>query len=135
MTDIFDKKKRSEIMSKIKGKNTKPELVISKLLKGTSLKKHPKITGNPDFGDKKNKIAIFVDGCFWHGCEFHGTIPKTNRTFWRHKIGKNIERDIKINKILRHGGYKVIRIWEHEIKKDKEWAAGRIKRLLKKSCP
>jgi DNA mismatch endonuclease (patch repair protein) len=76
---------------------------------------HPKIFGSPDIliGEK---MAIFIDSCFWHGCSKHKTqIPKTRKAFWVAKIKANKARDRKVTRILRKKGYKVVRIWEHEI--------------------
>jgi DNA mismatch endonuclease (patch repair protein) len=117
-------------MSKIKGKNTKPELVLKDLLDGRIFRYHPKgITGNPDFGNKKRKIALFVDGCFWHGCTKCKNIPQTNTHFWAEKLKRNKERDTEVGRILENEGYLVIRIWEHEIKEDLE----KVKRGIQKS--
>jgi len=114
MVDVFTKKKRSEIMSKIRGKWTRPEILAHNWLKGNKIKHrmHPKIYGNPDI-ITGNKL-IFIDGCFWHGCPKHFRIPKSNRKFWAPKIRRNIQRDRKIRKTLRKKGYTVIRIWEHQ---------------------
>jgi DNA mismatch endonuclease, patch repair protein len=75
--------------------------------------------GKPDFVFPKQKIALFVDGCFWHGCPQHGTMPsqaKNNRPFWEKKLAGNVERDAHITRQLRKMGWKVIRVWEHELK-------------------
>ena len=117
MADVFSKETRSQIMSKIKGKNTKPELMLKEFLKGTYLRYQPNIYGKPDFGLKNRKIAIFVDGCFWHKCPKCYKAPSSNKKFWKKKIERNIRRDKKVNRILRKEGFKVIRIWEHDIKK------------------
>ena len=71
------------------------------------------IIGKPDFANKKYKIAIFIDGCFWHRCPKHYIKPKTNIIFWKDKIRKNVKRDGAITKKLEKEGWKVIRIWEH----------------------
>jgi DNA mismatch endonuclease, patch repair protein len=72
--------------------------------------------GKPDFVFPKQKIALFVDGCFWHGCPQHGTMPKNNRPFWEKKLAGNVERDAYVARQLRKMGWKVIRVWEHELK-------------------
>ena len=116
MVDIHNKKQRSYNMSKIKGSETKPELRLKRLLKAMGFIYQPKnIYGKPDFANKKEKIAIFVDGCFWHRCKKHYIAPKQNSEFWREKIKRNIRRDKEVNKKLKKDEWKVLRIWEHDI--------------------
>ncbi len=120
MTDIFSKQKRSEIMSKISGKETKPEILVRKFLfaNGFRFRKNDKrYPGKPDIVLPKYKTVIFIHGCFWHGhnCKA-GKLPKTRKEFWKEKINRNIERD-KRNKIdLEKQGWKVITIWQCELK-------------------
>ncbi len=103
-------------MSKIRGKFTKPELKLKRTLKIIGFEYQPANTyGNPDFANKKAKVAIFVDGCFWHRCPKHFTEPKTNRVFWKKKILTNVARDDIVNGKLRAAGWRVIRVWEHDI--------------------
>jgi len=114
-------KKRSLLMSHIRGKNTKPELVLRKTLWSIGFRyriNDPSVTGKPDLSSKKMMISIFVDGCFWHGCPNHGTIPMTHRKYWHRKILKNKARDLFVDRILERAGWIVIRIWEHEIEHD-----------------
>lgn len=119
MTDVFSKKKRSEVMSKIRSKNTKPELSLKRLLDGRLFRYQPRgIYGNPDFGNKKRKLAVFVDGCFWHGCPKCFIEPKSNKSFWIPKINRNKQKDREVNRRLKKDNWKVIRIWEHEIKRN-----------------
>lgn len=82
----------------------------------------------PDFVFPKLMMAVFVDGCFWHGCPQHATQPKTNARFWRDKIARNQARDRQANRLLRKLGWRVVRIWEHELKRKIE---GRLLRRLK----
>ena len=117
--DIFTKKKRSEVMSKIRSRNTAPELFLRTALRGNYMRYQPKyILGSPDFGSKKHKIAIFVDGDFWHGYNWKklGKVPP--KKYWQKKIQKNIDRAKKYNKMLKKDGWKVIRLWEHEVKRN-----------------
>jgi DNA mismatch endonuclease (patch repair protein) len=105
-------------MSHIRSSKTKPELKFKKTLKTLGFAYQPKgIHGRPDFANKKHKIVIFIDGCFWHGCSQHYKKPKSNRDYWKNKIRKNMERDSKVRIELESKGWKVMRIWEHEIKK------------------
>jgi len=119
MTDVHSKERRSYNMSKIKSTNTKPELKLKKIMKVLGFAYQPKIYGKPDFANKKEKIAVFVDGCFWHKCPKCFKAPKTNKKFWDEKIEKNTGRDKKVTKHLRKDGWRVIRIWEHDLRKIK----------------
>jgi DNA mismatch endonuclease (patch repair protein) len=76
-------------------------------------------------------VAVFCDGCFWHGCPIHSVSPKTNASFWKTKIGKNRARDEKVAAALQAEGWKVIRFWEHDIKSKPEKLAGRVKRIVR----
>jgi DNA mismatch endonuclease (patch repair protein) len=121
MTDIFTKEKRSEIMSKVKGKNTQLEMGVRKELwqRGIRYRIHCKsLPGTPDISSKKNKLAIFIDGCFWHGCPKHSTIPATNTAFWEQKIKQNINKRKHIKKELRNMNYTVLEYFECELKND-----------------
>ena len=118
--DIFDKTKRSEIMSRVKSKGSKIETVLMSELSKAKLryKKHvSKLPGTPDVAFIGKKTVIFVDSCFWHGCRWHGTMPASNKKFWVKKISMNKERDRKTNREYKKMGWKVIRIWEHKLKK------------------
>lgn len=120
MVDIFSKKKRSEIMSKIRSKDSKIEVEFRKALwkKGFRYRKNPtKYFGKPDLVLPKYKTVIFIDSCFWHGCKKHGTIPATRKKFWTEKIKKNRQRDKDVNNHYKKESWKVIRIWEHDLKK------------------
>lgn len=113
---------RSKIMSKIRGKNTKPELVFRKALyaKGYRYRiDYKKLIGKPDIVLKKYKTVIFIDGEYWHGHNWEQRKPKvkTNREFWIAKIERNIQRDAEVNQALDVLGYTVFRFWETEIKK------------------
>lgn len=113
---------RSKIMSKIRGKNTKPELAFRKALyaKGYRYRiDYKKLIGKPDIVLKKYKTVIFIDGEYWHGHNWAERKPKikTNREFWIAKIERNIQRDAEVNQTLDVLGYTVFRFWETEIKK------------------
>jgi DNA mismatch endonuclease (patch repair protein) len=120
MTDIFSKQKRSEVMSKIQGKgNEKTEVRLARLMRAGGIKgwrRHLPIPGKPDFAFRKKKLAIFVDGCFWHGCPKCFRLPKQNRAFWKMKIEGNRKRDRSVNAWLRRLGWKVVRIRECQLK-------------------
>lgn len=120
MGDIYSKEKRSEIMSRIPSKRNKStEVKLISLFKSygiTGWRRNYNVIGHPDFVFLKRRIAIFVDGCFWHGHNCRNTTPKSNADFWRKKKGKNIAHDKKISELFESRGWKVIRIWECEIK-------------------
>ena len=118
--DVLTKDQRSYCMSQIRGKNTKPELLLRRNLwkLGFRYRVHYSLPGRPDIVFTKKKIAVFVDGCFWHGCPDHGVKPKTNKKFWREKIHGNILRDKRNTNNLVKEGWTVLRFWEHQIKKE-----------------
>ncbi len=120
MIDVFTKSKRSEVMSRIRGKGNKDtEVALAKLFRVngiTGWRRHYAIEGKPDFAFPKHRLAVFVDGCFWHGCPKHATQPKGNASFWATKLAANKERDRKVNRALRAKGWKVLRIWEHDLR-------------------
>jgi DNA mismatch endonuclease, patch repair protein len=133
MNDVFTRSKRSEVMSKIRGSgNRSTELALIGIFRESGItgwrRNHP-LFGKPDFAFPEKRVVVFVDGCFWHGCPKHGNIPKNNREFWEKKIGGNIRRDRRVNRILRSAGWSVQRIWEHDIKK-LEKCAGKILRAI-----
>jgi DNA mismatch endonuclease (patch repair protein) len=125
-------------MSQIKGKNTKPELEIRKLLFSKGIRGYrisSDLIGKPDIIFPKYKIAIFIDGCFWHKCMKCFKEPQTNKQFWKNKIDSNVNRDKKINKELTDDGWTVIRFWEHEIKKNIDKCVNNIiQELKRKGC-
>lgn len=121
MADANSKETRSYNMSRIKAKDTKPELLVRKFLfaNGFRYRLHDKnLPGKPDIVLPRYKTVIFVNGCFWHGhenCRYF-VIPKTRTEWWKEKIGKNISNDIKNQMLLKEMGYKVIIVWGCEIK-------------------
>ena len=114
--DRVSKETRSKIMSKIKGRNTKPEKTLFKALRDAGLKfrTHFKMLGNPDIVFPVSKVAIFVDGGFWHGFDYEirkNSLPD----YWVQKIKRNMDRDKRYNAELKSQGWHIIRVWEHEI--------------------
>lgn len=121
--DKVTKEKRSEMMAAVKGKgNLTTEVALMKIFrkeKITGWRRHyDRVEGRPDFAFPKQKVAVFIDGCFWHGCKKHGTIPKTNVAYWEEKIENNKKRDRLVSRSLKKREWRVLRIWEHEIKKN-----------------
>ena len=121
MTDIKTREERSRNMAAIKGKDTKPEMIVRKYLFSRGLRfrvQVRKLPGNPDIVLPKYKTVIFVNGCFWHGhegCKYF-RLPKSNIEFWKEKIERNIERDRESMQALLVLGWKVIRVWECELR-------------------
>lgn len=133
MADIFNKKKRSEIMSKVKSKDSKIEVNFRKKLWAAGFryrKNSTKYFGKPDVVLLKYKTVIFIDSCFWHGCEKHGSIPVSRIKFWTQKINRNKARDKEVSKYYKKQYWKILRIWEHEILKDEERFFKKIKKFL-----
>jgi len=131
LADVFTPEKRSWIMSRIRGKNTKIDLEMKKILSGLkyNYKMYPKMFGNPDFIITSKKIAIFCDGDFWHGYKYEEK-KKLSKKFWRDKIEGNMRRDRSVSRKLRREGWSVLRFWEHDIEKRPEICIRRIKRTL-----
>lgn len=130
MSDPFSKKKRSDVMTLIRGKGNKTtEEALIRLLKKSDIigwRRHRPLFGKPDFVFPKSRVAIFVDGCFWHCCPIHAVQPKSNVAFWKKKLHGNRARDRLVTRTLRSKGWRVIRVWEHELTKKNE------SRLLKR---
>jgi DNA mismatch endonuclease, patch repair protein len=109
MADVFTKAKRSEVMSRIRGRgNKETELALAKLLRAhgiTGWRRHQPLFGKPDFTFRKERVVVFVDGCFWHSCPKHSNMPVNNRLFWRKKLTANALRDRLVTKTLRRELY------------------------------
>ena len=133
MSDRITKEQRSRIMSSIKSVNTSLEINFKKLLSKNKIlgfRQHPKMLGNPDFAFAKNKIIVFIDGDFWHGYNWKNLGKAPPKKYWQKKIEKNIARDKKYTKQLKKDGWKVLRFWEHEIKKNPEKCLEKIKKFF-----
>jgi DNA mismatch endonuclease, patch repair protein len=135
MADIFTKAKRSEVMSRVRSRGNKDtEIALAKLFRRNKIigwRRNQKIFGKPDFIFQKIRLAVFVDGCFWHGCPKHGTQPKGNRAFWKNKFARNKARDVLVTRTLRSAKWRVLRIWEHELaRKNETRLIKRIQRFL-----
>ncbi|HYE30803.1 MAG TPA: very short patch repair endonuclease [Methylomirabilota bacterium] len=119
--DPFTPAERSRVMSRIRSNgNRSTELKLLKLLRGSGItgwRRNSKLFGRPDFVFPKERVAIFVDGCFWHGCKRCYRRPGTSQTYWDAKVERNRARDLAVVKALRGKEWKVLRVWEHELKK------------------
>jgi DNA mismatch endonuclease, patch repair protein len=129
--DHVSKKVRSKIMAAIHSRgNTTTELPLERLLRAAGLRgyrKHWPVAGKPDFAWPRRKIAVFVDGCFWHGCPCK-YLPRTNVAFWRNKIEANKRRDRRVSRSLRREGWAVIRVKECAVRR--EWTIKRISKAV-----
>jgi len=134
MPDVFTKAKRSEVMSKIRGHgNRGTELAMVTFFRRhgiTGWRRHQAVFGTPDFVFPKIKLAVFIDGCFWHACPSHSNIPVQNRKFWKAKLDANRSRDRLVRRTLESRGWRVLRIWEHELSRRNQ---GRLLRRLQQS--
>jgi DNA mismatch endonuclease, patch repair protein len=134
MTDVFDPAKRSAVMASVKSRDTKPELLLRRLLTGLGARYrlHRKdLPGSPDVAMPGRRLAIFVHGCFWHGhdCARGSRVPKTNRDYWLAKVARNTARDARNLADLTAAGWRVETVWECEMK-DQEALRARLKALL-----
>jgi DNA mismatch endonuclease (patch repair protein) len=134
MADKFSKEKRSEIMSANRSKNTRStERRLRAGLASAGISGWRMIAkdlvGKPDFVFDKEKVIVFVDGCFWHGCKCK-RLSKTHKIFWKNKIETNIARDKRVSRALQRQGWKVIRIKEHELKSSVSKVIERVKRVI-----
>jgi DNA mismatch endonuclease (patch repair protein) len=121
MTDVFDKAKRSEIMKHVRSSGNKStELKLIQIFKErniTGWRRNYAVKGHPDFVFMKGKVAVFVDGCFWHGHDCRNLTPSQNYEYWKHKIDRNKVHDREVTKLFEDRGWTVVRIWECELKK------------------
>jgi DNA mismatch endonuclease (patch repair protein) len=133
MADMFSASKRSEIMAKVKGReNRLTELRLIEVFRERKIRgwrRRARVFGNPDFIFPQARLAIFVDGCFWHNCPLHGSVPASNQLFWMAKLRRNKMRDQLVNRELRRAGWSVLRIWQHELR-DTASVAGKVRRSL-----
>jgi DNA mismatch endonuclease (patch repair protein) len=123
MTDVFTRRKRSEVMSRIKSRNNREtELLLASLLRKYHIsgwRRHLPLPGRPDFTFRRARVIVFVDGCFWHCCPKCGNMPANNAAFWKKKLEGNRRRDARVTRLLIAEGWRVLRIWEHDLKKGK----------------
>lgn len=130
--DKYDKKIRSRMMSAVRSRgNRTTEIKMASLLRRNGLhgwERHVALPGTPDFCWPKHKVALFVDGCFWHGCPYCRRAPKSNTLFWERKLNENLRRDQRVNRKLRRLGWHVLRVRECKITDSR--TVSRIRRML-----
>ncbi|MHB8880444.1 MAG: very short patch repair endonuclease [Thermodesulfovibrionales bacterium] len=135
MADVFTRDKRSEVMSSIRGRGNRSTewrlraRLVSAGIAGWRLHSRD-VVGTPDFTFPDGHLAVFVDGCFWHGCRCK-TIPESNHEFWMEKIQRNKRRDREVNSSLKKSGWTVLRFWEHQIKKEPGKCIETVRRALR----
>ena len=121
MADVFDSEKRSDIMRHVKSKKNKStELKMIGLFRQNGIagwRRNYPVKGHPDFVFLKEKVAVFVDGCFWHGHDCRNTRPAEHQDYWQKKRERNIKHDIEVTAAFEARGWKVLRVWECELKK------------------
>jgi DNA mismatch endonuclease, patch repair protein len=123
MPDVLTEEQRRFNMSRIKGRDTGPELKLRKTLFRMGVRGYRlncRLPGKPDLVFTKKRLAVFIDGCFWHKCPVHFVQPETRTEFWMNKINGNVRRDDAINAKLKDTGWRVLRFWEHEIRENPE---------------
>ena len=137
MADIFTKAKRSEVMSRIRSRgNRGTELRLIALMRAhgiTGWRRNAALFGKPDFVFRAARLAVFVDGCFWHGCPRHATMPRSNRAFWKAKLTRNAARDREVTRALRKAGWRVLRVWECALRMKR--AAATMRRIDRALVP
>jgi len=120
VSDVFTKAKRSQVMAAIRSRGNKAtEIKLVSIMKDariTGWRRHPRLPGRPDFIFRRERLVLFVDGCFWHGCKTHCRMPRSRMEYWNPKIAANTARDKAVNKVFRSRGWRVVRIWEHSLK-------------------
>lgn len=134
--DHLTPEERSRNMARVRGKgNRTTELRVASRLAREGVRGWTKhcadLPGRPDFVFRSERLALFVDGCFWHGCPRCGHLPKSRLDYWKPKIERNIRRDRRVRRTLNRQGYRVMRVWEHEVSADK-WFERLEKRLSRR---
>ena len=138
--DIWSPEKRSEVMARIRGKDTKPELMVRSLLHRAGLRfslRPEELPGRPDIVLPKHGAVVFVHGCFWHrhkGCKV-ATMPKSREDFWQAKFERNVARDRRNQRDLRKAGWKVITLWECQVMRDPFAAVEKVLRAVRPDAP
>src|SRR3984885_8053994 len=137
MGDVFSTRKRSEIMSRVRSRGNKAtELALIKLFRTcnvTGWRRHRQVFGSPDFVFPRRRLAVFADGCFWHSCPKNATLPATHKRFWSAKLARNKTRDRLVTRTLKRNGWRVLRIWQHDLRRRNQASA--IRRLQEALMP
>jgi DNA mismatch endonuclease (patch repair protein) len=133
MADVLTPEQRSFNMSRIRGRgNASTELAMVRALRAakiTGWRRHAELPGHPDFVFPRTRLAVFVHGCFWHGCPACYRKPGTNKRYWSGKVATNRRRDARVARQLRAEGWSVMTVWEHSVQQRPETVAARLRRL------
>ena len=136
MADVFTPAKRSAVMALIRSRgNRATELRLIALMREygiTGWRRNAPVFGKPDFIFRRERVAVFVDGCFWHGCPRHATKPATRAEWWAAKLARNAQRDRAVTRTLRRAGWRVLRVWECALSRRREFAT--IRRIAAALC-
>src|SRR5882762_1121030 len=136
MADVFSKAKRSDVMSRIRSNGNKDtELRLVAVFREFHVKgwrRRQKLPGNPDFVFRGVKVVVFVDGCFWHGCPRCYRAPGTNKAYWTMKVQRNRERDSSVVAECKARGWRVVRLWEHEVREREETVVKKIRLSMRR---
>jgi len=133
MVDVLTPEQRRLNMSRNKGRDTGPEVRLRSALHAAGLRfrlHRRDLPGSPDIVFTSARLAVFVDGCFWHGCPEHGAKPKTNEEFWASKLARNLQRDREADRQLAAAGWRVLRVWEHDVKRDTSVVVSTVRSAL-----
>jgi DNA mismatch endonuclease, patch repair protein len=133
LTDVLTRNQRSYNMSRIRYRDTGPELNVRRLLRRAGVRGYRVnygIAGKPDLAFVKRKIAVFIDGCFWHRCPVDFKEPQTRKAFWIGKVERNVARDREVGQRLSEEGWTVMRFWEHDIRRDPDRVVSEIVRAV-----
>ena len=139
MADVFSKSKRSEVMSRVRSRgNRSTELRTISIFRSHGIsgwRRNRPVFGRPDFVFPAGRVAVFVDGCFWHGCPRHYNAPAGHAAFWRRKLVANRTRHRLVTRTLTRAGWKVLRIWEHALTGDGRRVASHVLKVLASRLP
>ncbi|RKD26015.1 very short patch repair endonuclease [Ammoniphilus oxalaticus] len=136
MADKITRQQRSNTMRAVRSQGTKLEQAVTKRLwtMGFRFRKNvQKLFGKPDLAIQKYKVVLFIDSCFWHGCPLHCRMPQSNTAYWQQKIERNRTRDEEVDSYYHEKGWKLLRIWEHDLKEDFEGTIERIASFMKEA--
>jgi DNA mismatch endonuclease (patch repair protein) len=130
--DTITSEQRSKVMSRVRSKDTTLEVKVRSALfrRGLRFRKHYNLPGVPDIVFVRERLAVFIDSCFWHGCPKHLRMPATNSEYWQKKIARNIERDRAYARWYRKSEWRMMRVWEHDLKERFDGCVDRIERTV-----
>lgn len=133
--DRIPKKMRSELMSKVRSSgNMTTEIAMARVMRFHGIsgwRRHVRLLSfRPDFVFRRERVVVFVDGCFWHACPEHGSRPKSNADFWNSKLDGNVARDRRADRELSDSGWKVVRFWEHSVRRNPSFCAEELEIIL-----